>query len=159
MRNHDIISSEALFFKAVDKDVEDEILDLFENSNGPEKARRMYIASLKAKYGDLKFLEKAADRSVNPDKPFYYNLYRKYWLKKLGTVNGPDATQKAIEMINEYNENTGEKIASFKINEKNQTIVAVLEELSERVHQMVPHAGDRVNIYHLYLVNCASLPS
>ena len=43
MHNHDIISSEALFFKAVDKDVEDEILDLFENLNGPEKARRMYM--------------------------------------------------------------------------------------------------------------------
>ena len=58
MHNHDIISSEALFFKAVDKDVEDEILDLFENLNGPEKARRMYIASLKQSMVSLNSLKK-----------------------------------------------------------------------------------------------------
>ena len=46
----------------------------FENLNPPEKARRIYIAGLKEKFSDLKYLEMAADRSINPDKKFYYNL-------------------------------------------------------------------------------------
>ena len=63
-------------------------------------------------------------------------------------MNGPDATQKAIDLVKEYNEKTGKNLASFKINEQNQTIVAVLDELSERVHQLVPHAGDQVKTHH-----------
>ena len=41
--------------------------------------------------------------------------------------------------------NTGEKLATFKINEKNQTVIAVLDELAERVHQLVPNAGNQVS--------------
>ena len=142
--NHDVVSSEALFFKPVDEEVKNEIWKLFENLNPPEKARRIYIAGLKEKFSDLKYLEMAADRSINPDKKFYYNLYQKYWLKKLGTINGPDATKRTIELIDEYNTNAERKLASFKINEKNQTVVAVLDDLAERVHLMVPNAGDQV---------------
>ena len=101
----------------------------FENLNPPEKARRIYIAGLKEKFSDLKYLEMAADRSINPDKKFYYNLYQKYWLKELGTINGPDATKRTIELIDEYNTNAERKLASFKINEKNQTVVAGQDDL------------------------------
>ena len=47
--------------------------------------------------------------------------------------------------VDEYNKNTGEKLATFKINEKNQTVIAVLDELAERVHQLVPNAGNQVS--------------
>ena len=53
--------------------------------------------------------------------------------------------KKAIELVDEYNKNTGEKLATFKINEKNQTVIAVLDELAERVHQLVPNAGNQVS--------------
>ena len=47
--------------------------------------------------------------------------------------------------VDEYTKNTGEKLATFKINEKNQTVIAVLDELAERVHQLVPNAGNQVS--------------
>ena len=50
-----------------------------------------------------------------------------------------------IFFVDEYNKNTGEKLATFKINEKNQTVIAVLDELAERVHQLVPNAGNQVS--------------
>lgn len=50
-----------------------------------------------------------------------------------------------IFLVDEYNKNTGEKLATFKINEKNQTVIAVLDELAERVHQLVPNAGNQVS--------------
>ena len=50
-----------------------------------------------------------------------------------------------IFFVEEYNKNTGEKLATFKINEKNQTVIAVLDELAERVHQLVPNAGNQVS--------------
>ena len=153
--NHDVISCEALFFKPVDEDVKNEIWKLFENLNPPEKARRIYVDGLKEKFSKLKFLEISADRSINPDKKYYYNLYQKYWLKKLGTINGPDATQKTIELIDEYNKSTERKLASFKINEKNQTVVAVLDDLAERVHLMVPNAGDQVRTY-IFFITCVA---
>ena len=53
--------------------------------------------------------------------------------------------KRAIELVDEYNKNTGEKLATFKINEKNQTVIAVLDELAERVHQLVPNAGNQVS--------------
>ena len=53
--------------------------------------------------------------------------------------------KKAIELVDEYNKNTGEKLATFKINEKNQTVIAVLDELAECVHQLVPNAGNQVS--------------
>ena len=48
-----------------------------------------------------------------------------------------------IFLVDEYNKNTGEKLATF--NEKNQTVIAVLDELAERVHQLVPNAGNQVS--------------
>ena len=50
-----------------------------------------------------------------------------------------------IFFVDEYNKNTGEKLATFKINEKNQTVIAVLDELAECVHQLVPNAGNQVS--------------
>ena len=50
-----------------------------------------------------------------------------------------------IFFVDEYNKNTGVKLATFKINEKNQTVIAVLDELAERVHQLVPNAGNQVS--------------
>ena len=49
------------------------------------------------------------------------------------------------DIYDEYNKNTGEKLATFKINEKNQTVIAVLDELAERVHQLVPNVGNQVS--------------
>ena len=83
-------------------------------------------------------------------------MYKKHWSKKLGTINGPDATQKTIELIDEYNKSTERKLASFKINEKNQTVVAVLDDLAERVHLMVPNAGDQVRTYIFYVTFVAT---
>ena len=52
----------------MDINVKAEILKLFESLNGPEKAKRIYIDTLKERFCELKFLQVAADRSVNSDK-------------------------------------------------------------------------------------------
>jgi hypothetical protein len=140
------VQCSAVQCRDVNSDVTEEILLLFLDNHGPEKARRIYIAKLKEKHGELGFLAISSNRAINPDKTFYSNLFRTFWFEKLGTLNGPDATQKTIEMVNEYNQKIGRKLASFKINKKNQIIIAVLDKLSERVHQLVPQSGDQVHI-------------
>ena len=121
---------------------------------------------LKRKLGGIGYLNIASDRSIYPDKIYYSNLHSTYWYWKLGTLNGPDTTQKSMEMINKYNEKAGCELASFKINDKNQIIVAVIDELTKCVHKLVPQAGDQCFIdatgsldqidSYLYKLMCAS---
>ena len=56
---------------------------------------RLYRKQLKQELGHIGYLKIAANRSINSDRNYYFNLYSSYVVKELGSINGPDATKKA----------------------------------------------------------------
>ena len=70
-------------------------------------------------------------------------LHTSYWKDKFGTINGPDAYQKAVEYIAKYNEKNGETLASIEqLNNKDGTvIVCVVDQFMKRTHKTVPQSS------------------
>ena len=64
----------------------------------------------------------------------------------MGSFNGPDATLKAYELVNQYNKDAGEKLASHTFTENNEIVIVVVDQLAKRVHKLVKQAGDIVYV-------------
>ena len=62
--------------------------------------------------------------------------------KRYGTFNGVDAYQRAVQRIKNYNEKHCLELAKVVQTEQGETIVAVCDLFSRRVHENIPQAGD-----------------
>ena len=119
---------------------------MYSTGMAPSKAMRLFRKNLKNKLGENEYLKVAANRKINPDRNYFMNLYSQFCHKTLGTVNGPDATKKAYDMVKIYNEEAGEKLATLKFTKKNEVVIVVLDPLTKRVHQLVKQSGDIVYV-------------
>ena len=61
----------------------------------------------------LTFFKFSAKRSVNPDSRTVFNMYTLF-CTRFGSINGPDAYLRAVELIEKINGKAGEKIASIR---------------------------------------------
>ena len=139
--NHAISSTESWNFLGVTKETREKYLKLFEEGYTPSTARKEYIAYLKEKLGEAEYFEISSKSSVNPKDGFIFNQYTKY-LKRFGTINGPDTYFKSVELIEKINERAQEKIASIRQLDCGTVEVAVCDQLMKRVHTLVPQSGD-----------------
>ena len=144
--NHRVLTNTNFSFSSVSTETEKEILDMYSTGMVPSKAMRLFRLNLKNKLGEKEYLKLAANRKINPDRNYFFNLYSQFCHKTLGTVNGPDATKKAYDMVKNYNEEAGEKLATLKFTEKNEAVIVVLDPLTKRVHQLVKQSGDIVYV-------------
>ena len=119
---------------------------MFDSGLTPSRAKKEFEEELKIRYGN-DWLEVSSKRSINPDKNYVFRLHSKYWSDKFGTINGPDAFEKAKEFIENYNIKAGHTIASIKQNENGGVVVCVVDDFMHRVHSVVPQSGslDRCN--------------
>ena len=139
--NHEIVTTDAWNFLDVSEETKDRYFQLFSDAFSPSKARLAYIAEMKAKLGEDEFFKISARRSVNPDSRTVFNLYTVF-CKRFGSINGPDAFMKAVELIERINEKSGERIASIRQLEDKTIVVAVCDDLMRRTHSLVPQSGD-----------------
>ena len=144
--NHKVLTNKNFNFSTVSTETEKEILDMYKTGMVPSKAMRLFRSNLKTQLGEIEFLKVAANRKINPDRNYFFNLYSQFCHKTLGTVNGPDATKKAYDMVKIYNEEEGEQLASMRFTEKNEVVIVVLDPMTKRVHQLVKQSGDIVYI-------------
>ena len=70
--NHKVLSNTNFDFCRVSDKTEDEIISIFKSGKGPAKAMRLYRKNLKTEIGNLGYLKIAANRSINPDRNFYF---------------------------------------------------------------------------------------
>ena len=66
--------------------------------------------------------------------------------KTFGKINSPEAFEKAVLKVKEYNEKHAENLCSIEQTNDGDIIVAVCDSLSRRVHQVLPQAGDIVYV-------------
>ena len=100
--NHKVLTNTNFSFSSVSTETEKEILDMYSTGMVPSKAMRLFRKNLKNKLGENEYLKVAANRKINPDRNYFMNLYSQFCHKTLGTVNGPDATKKAYDMVKIY---------------------------------------------------------
>ena len=141
--NHALSTTDSWNFLKVTQETTNRYLELFEAGYTPSKARLAYIQGLKAKLGKKGYFEIAARRSVNPDSTTVFNLWTKY-CKRFGSVNGPDSYLKAVDLISKLNERAGETIATIRQlhDAEGTVVVAVVDEVMRRTHELVPQAAD-----------------
>ena len=142
---HSVDSTNSWNFLDVEEPARKRLIELFEEGLTAAKAKRVFEDELMEKYGD-EWLEVSSKRSINPDTNFVSNLHTRYWKDKYGTINGPEAYQKASEFIKKYNKNAGSEVASIRQLENGTVVVVVVDELTKRVHKTVPQSGQIVFI-------------
>ena len=137
---HEVESTTAWNFLEVEESARLRLIELFETGLTPSRAKKAFEEELMAKYGD-DWLEVSAKRSINPDTNYVSNLHTKFWKDRFGSINGPDAYQKAKEFIETYNETSETNIASIKQLANGAVVVAVVDEFSKRVHKVITQSG------------------
>ena len=138
--SHEVESTNSYNFLEVEESAKLRLLELFENGLTPSRAKKEFEEELKLKYSD-QWLEVSSKRSINPDKNYIFRLHTSYWSNKFGTINGPEAYEKAKDFIESYNEKAGHTIASIKQMENGGVVVCVVDEFMQRVHTVVPQSG------------------
>ena len=138
--SHEVESTIAWNFLEVEESARLRLIELFETGLTPARARKAFEEELMAKYGD-DWLKVSSKRSINPDTNYVSNLHTKFWQDKFGTINGPDAYQKAKDFIENYNKTSESNIASIMQLENGAVVVAVVDEFSKRVHKVITQSG------------------
>ena len=142
--NHSIESANAVKYHEVKAETKEAFLKLFEQAHSASSAYHEYKNFLMKKYGD-QYVTISADRGVMPDIKWVYNLHAIYMQNAFGKINSPEAFEKAVEKANEYNEKHGDTLCVVE-QVDDETIVAVCDKLSQRVHKVLPQSGDIVYV-------------
>ena len=139
--NHEVTTCDAWNFLEVEEETKKRYFELFESAFSPSKARLAFIAEMKAELGEEEWFKISAKRSLNPDSRTVFHLYTSF-CQRFGSINGPDAYLKAKELIEKINENAEQKIATIRQLEDTTIVVAVVDELMRRTHELVPASAD-----------------
>ncbi|GES80853.1 hypothetical protein GLOIN_2v1883854 [Rhizophagus clarus] len=98
--NHIPYSAESLSFRPVCKIIRDKYIKLFKNGHSPTTAIYTYEDNLHLAAADEKeLISLLADRAINPDYNFVYNLFKKYREINLGLGSA---------VLHQYNKELGE---------------------------------------------------
>ena len=144
IHNHSVESSNAVKYHNVGQEAMDKFLELFAAAHSASSAYQEYKNHLMEKHGD-NFAKVSADRAIMPDYKWVFNFHATFMQKQFGKINSPEAFEKATRKVREYNEKHGETLCVIEQTDED-TIVAVCDKLSRRVHEIVPQAGDVVYV-------------
>ena len=144
IHNHSIESANAVKYHDVNSETMDKFLELFEASHSASSAYQEYKNYLMKKHGD-DFVKVSADRAVMPDYKWVFNFHVTFMRNLFGKINSPEAFAKAEEKVKAYNEKNNEILCVIE-QADGDTIVTVCDKLSQRVHEILPQAGDIVYV-------------
>ena len=143
--NHCIESSNAVKFHNVNEETKMKFTELFEDDHSASSAYQEYKNHLLKKHGD-NFVTVSADRAIMPDYKWVFNYHAIFTEKCFGKINSPEAYEKAVHKVKEYNEKHSANLCSIEQTDDGEIIVAVCDSLSRRVHKVLPQAGDVVYV-------------
>ena len=143
IHNHSINAADARRYRPVSEECKKKFIELFQQDHSASSALNEYKKNLKDEHqGDTMAL--MADRSVMPDYMWVFHYHRKYIEATFGSLNGPDAFEKAEERVRRYNHEKGFVAAKLERTSNGEIIIAICDSFCRRVHKHVPQAGDIV---------------
>ena len=140
--NHSINSADALRYRPVSENCKSKFFELFSEDCTPSSALAKYKEDMRARYTEDEFTHLMADRSTVPDYFWVFHFHAQFIENKYRKINGVDAYHKAEERVRMYNEKHDMVLAKIAQTEQGETIVAVCDAFSRRVHENLPQAGD-----------------
>ena len=143
--NHCIESANAVKYHDVNEETKMKFTELFENDHSASSAYQEYKNHLLKKHGE-NFVTVSADRAIMPDYKWVFNYHAIFTEKCFGKINSPEAYEKAVKKVKEYNEKNDANLCSIEQTDDGEIIVAVCDSLSRRVHKVLPQAGDVVYV-------------
>ena len=144
IHNHSIVSASAVKYHEVHSATKEAFNKLFEEDHTASSAYQEYKNLLMKKYGE-EYIIVSADRAIMPDYRWVFNFHALYMQNNFGKINSPEAFEKAIEKAKQYNDKHGVTLCTVT-QVDGETIVAVCDMLSRRVHKVLPQSGDIVYV-------------
>ena len=142
--NHSIESANAVKYHDVRDETKEKFIELFKEDHSASSAYQAYKNYLMKMHVE-KYVTISADRAIMPDYKWVFNCHATYMQEFFGKINSPEAFEKAKDKVKEYNEKHKEVLCVIAQIE-GETIVAVCDKLSKRVHKLLPQAGDIVYV-------------
>ena len=151
--NHSLQRAEFLKYRSVSEETKAVFSDMFQQGFSPSTAHAEMRRQIKADFPDS-WPEKFADRSKLPSIFWSYYWHRLWTDQTIGSRDGVDAYEKAVEMIKEFDENCkkefplseGEWYAKIAQSEQGQTAVAICDPFMRRVHHIIPQSSELILI-------------
>ena len=143
--NHSIESASALRFHNVSEETKKKFIELFKNDHSAASAYQDYKNHLMREHGN-NFVKISADRAIMPDYKWVFSFHSIFIKEQFGKINSPEAYQKAVAKVKEYNDKREEVLCTIEQLDDGEVIVAVCDQLSKRVHQVLPQSGDIVYV-------------
>lgn len=143
--NHSIESANAVKYHNVIDETKDKFTKLFEEGHSASSAYNEYKNYLMKTHGS-DYVTVSADRAIMPDYKWVFNYHSLFIEKSFGKINSPEAYEKAVKKVKDYNEKNGDVVCSIEQTDDGETIIAVSDLLSKRVHKVLPQAGDIVYV-------------
>ncbi|CAB4444906.1 unnamed protein product [Rhizophagus irregularis] len=143
--NHVTNSAEALSFRCVKKEVQEEYMNLFKNGHSPASALHVYEDQLHLNAtNEQNLMEILADRAINPDYGYISNLFQKYRDETLGSSNGGSMFKRLEVIVEEYNNSDYGKAVLQEYDSRvgKSFILCIVTNLMHRVHEKIPQAGE-----------------
>ena len=144
VHNHSIESANAVKFHDVSLQTKERFLELFAEGHSASSAYQDYKNFLMGKHGE-QYVKISADRAIMPDYKWVFNFHAVYMREAFGKINSPEAFEKAVDKVKAYNDKHGDVLCVIE-QVDGETIVAVCDQLSRRVHRVLPQAGDIVYV-------------
>ena len=142
--NHSINSADAMRYRPVSEECKEAFITLFKEDHTPSSALAHYKKNICSTVGKNDIMGTLADRSIVPDYFWAFHFYSKYVEDHFGSVNGPEALNRAKDRIDSYNEKHGMILAKMEQLEDGGMVVAICDKFCRRVHEYVHQSGDIV---------------
>ena len=97
--------------------------DLFDNNHSPSSAYLEFKRDLRDKLGLEGYMKASADNSILPISAWVFRCYGNYVRETYGSINGPEAYDKACQRVKEYNAKHGKELAQITQTEDGQLVI------------------------------------
>ncbi|XP_030838984.1 uncharacterized protein LOC756446 isoform X2 [Strongylocentrotus purpuratus] len=142
IHNHVVSIPAALKFRKVSNETCKKLEDLFSNGHSPSSALNLLELELQTEDPE-KYVLACGDRSICPDLPFCYRLYKKLFQKAYGAADGPGMLAALEDSINKYNNDAGMKCADISFVD-GEPMMAIATPLMQRVHRTMAQSSELV---------------
>ena len=151
--NHSCNRAEFFKYRSVSDKTKSAFSEMFKQGLTPSTAHAEMRRQIKEEFPES-WPEKFADRSTLPSIFWSYYWHREWTDKTIGSRDGVDAFEKAIDMVKDFDENCkkdfplaeGEHYARIAQSKQGQTVVAIVDPFMRRVHQTIPQSGELILI-------------
>ena len=143
--NHCIESASALRFHNVSEETKKKFIELFKNDHSAASAYQDYKNHLIREHGNH-FVKISAYSAIMPDYKWVFSFHSIFIKEQFGKINSPEAYEEAVAKVKEYNDKHEKVLCTIEQLDDGEVIVAVCDQLSKRVHQVVPQSGDIVYV-------------